>query len=73
MENPTFKELKGNLKTKMGSELCREWRRTHTNCKGCPSSNACREWALRAMQYTTQTLIASGDLPEDYDPNKEIY
>ena len=62
-----FESLKGELETKIGTPSCKLWNETHKNCEGCPSYKACKEYLVRIAQYTQTELIASGDLPEDYD------
>jgi len=42
--------------TKMNSRECKEWKKTHKNCAGCPSEEACKESIMRYGQYVTKVV-----------------
>ena len=64
--NKIFQVLKEDLDIKMDSVMCRLWKETHENCRGCPSEKGCKEHLARIMRYTTQDLIERGEIPKSY-------
>ncbi len=60
---PTVKDVANSIiesvrvdGAKIETSVCKRWRENHDNCKGCPSEEKCKEFALRAIQLVEHLL-----------------